>query len=93
MYFGSEIVPGEDFEVQNPDLTSKIGKSGAQRPKSRKNRSGTLKIFVEILVVNPLFKALTCVPPLYLGRFFADLGEVLGKVLGSFGEVFGKKKS
>ena len=40
--FGSEIVPGEEFKVQHLNLTSKIAKSGAQRPKSRKSRRGTL---------------------------------------------------
>ena len=31
-----KIVPGEDFEVQNPNLEAKNAKSVAQRQKSRK---------------------------------------------------------
>ena len=41
-FFGSEIVPGEDFEVLNPNVMSKIAKSGTQMLKIRKNHSGTL---------------------------------------------------
>ena len=34
----SKIVPGEDFEVQNPNFKSKIAKSVAQKPNNEKNR-------------------------------------------------------
>ena len=31
-------VPGEDFDMQNPNLRSKMTKSDAQRPKTEKNK-------------------------------------------------------
>ena len=52
--WGPETVPGEDFEVQNSNLTSKIAKSGARTPTIRKNRSGTIILVFRVsLTDNP----------------------------------------
>ena len=47
---GPEIVPWEDLDVQNLNLTSKIDKSGTRTPKIRKNRSGTIILVFRVVV-------------------------------------------
>ena len=62
--FWSESVSGEDFEVQNPNLMSKIAKSVARRPKITKNRSGMIMLVSRVvalgLVQNSLSTAFGC---------------------------------